>query len=250
MYKPSAKKPISQTPVIDKTSHDTSRLQMYAVRNSITKRYQDERITPIDFSKSTNLINSSFNSTPDKRKDSSKSTRNSSFFSANDLTPKEPEYDFHLPAALQTAEPPTAPVSISPVRPALPPSIPVVANPQQSTPKPIDPAFKSIEMRVSVFSGIGVIRRPTMEFTELKNHKCKTRILEKINNTRNKLYDYYEEFGDTFLMSVLEGLQSDIDSNRESRNQKFRNQEKETKKFEKKVESERLQCICLIYECF
>ena len=167
----------SLTPTTIQKQQDVSRLQLYAVKNSITKRYQDERMQPLDFSNSSFISNTSFNQTPDRRNEISKSTRNSSFFSAQDLTPNisnptaQPpksitpahEYDHFLPAALQPPPPP------SPIRTRPETSEPIIVPPKpassvirQSTPVSNSIKTRDITIKVPEFEGIGVCRRPTV----------------------------------------------------------------------------------------
>ena len=82
-----------------------------------------------------------------------------------------------------------------------------------------------------------------MEFNESRNHRCKTKRHEKIENTKNKLLEYYAEYGDGFLLSILEGLKSELISNQGCLEEDLKTQKKKTKAFENKLEKDRVQCV-------
>ena len=239
----------------NKTQEDRSRFEILAVKNSIAKTLQDNPIPTVDFSESTYINHASFSQTPDRRPDTSKNTstrNNSTFFSAKDNTPcsinsrnisnitPNPVPPESLNSTSNVPPPPKS-TDLTPNATStriIPSSSSNNAPTHSSTPITFT-AQSKITMKIPVYEGLGIARRPMMPPTELKNHKCPRKYKSKLDNAVDKLYAYYEDLGNEFLEEVLERLKDKLLFEQAESKLKMSRMKLEREKFEKNQEREK-----------
>jgi len=222
---------------IQNKNSELSRLDLYKIKNSITKTYETHKNSTLDFSRSTILSNQSFNETPSRRADTNLSqiTRNSnSFQSAKDTTPNL------IPSLNITNKNITNPntTNQSFTIPNIP-SHPSPVVPARSTPLTTCHDKTKIILQVPSFKGIGNAKRPMMNQSELKNHKDQRRYDEKLRTSESKVLQHYVDFGHPWMVKFLNNLKDSLVFENADFCQKLRDQEKETARFEKKQDGER-----------